>query len=59
MVPNINTVSIIGKMNVDDPDVFVVTDNDNIVYYVPSDPMNTDFQLIQVWISEGNTPSES
>ena len=26
---------------------------------VPNDPMNADYQLIQEWIAEGNTPEEA
>ena len=27
----------------------------SVVYYVPLDPANSDYQAIQEWIAEGNT----
>ena len=32
---------------------YKVTNPDNIVYTVPLDPANTDYQAIQEWIKEG------
>jgi hypothetical protein len=42
---------------------YEVTNPDNIVYSVPLDPANTDYQDIQKWIKEGgvvidNPPTE-
>jgi len=34
---------------------YIVTDTDNKEHGVPLDPANTDYQLIQEWIAEGNT----
>ena len=32
-----------------------ITNNDNIMYCVPMDEDNTDYQVILSWVSEGNT----
>ena len=51
---NINTI----KKNVMDEKVvsYQVTQKDsNIVYSVPLDPDNTDYQAILEWVKDGNT----
>ena len=35
-----------------------VTEN-TVVYFVPTDPNNTDYQAIQEWVAEGNTIEEA
>tara|TARA_B100000927_G_scaffold258848_1_gene227505 strand:- start:44 stop:235 length:192 start_codon:yes stop_codon:yes gene_type:complete len=32
-----------------------LTNNDNIMYCIPMDETNTDYQVILSWVSEGNT----
>jgi len=34
---------------------YKVTTNENVVWFVPLNSENTDYQEIQQWISEGNT----
>jgi len=36
----------------------VTEQNDNIIY-VPTDPANTDYQQIQEWVAAGNTIEEA
>ena len=37
----------------------VIKKNSNLVYSVPLDPANTDYQAIQEWVAEGNTIAEA
>ena len=34
---------------------YKVTKNDSKVWFVPLDPANTDYQMIQEWINDGGT----
>jgi len=34
---------------------YKLTKTDGKVWFIPLDPANTDYQLIQEWIAEGNT----
>ena len=50
----INTVEKIYDLITSNFNLYKMTKN-NVVYFVPLDPANTDYQAIQEWIAEGNT----
>jgi hypothetical protein len=39
--------------------VYVLTLENNKVWYVPKDEANTDYQAILAWVAEGNTIEEA
>ena len=49
---NRNFTSVTKKYFNNNFDNYIVIEN-NITYYVPLDPANTDYQAIQKWIAEG------
>ncbi len=52
----INILSV--KNNIDANSIFrgyIVTDQNNIVWFVPNDTSNSDYQSVQDWIQQGNT----
>ena len=40
-------------------DIIKHTNDDGQVFYIPTDPDNTDYQAYLEWVAEGNTPEEA
>ncbi len=40
-------------------DIIKHTNDDGQVFYIPTDPANTDYQGYLEWVAEGNTPQEA
>lgn len=51
----INTVEKIYDTLTNQSNVYKITYQNGTVWSVPLDPANTDYQMIQKWISEGGT----
>ena len=40
-------------------DIIKHTNDDGQVFYIPTDPANTDYQAYLEWIADGNQPEEA
>ena len=43
----------------DESNMLHVITEDDVVTFVPTDQLNTDYQAIQEWVAEGNTIAEA
>ena len=55
----IKSVKKVNELNGSSLDHYDLTDTDDIIYHVPVDEGNKEYQAILAWVAEGNTIQEA